>query len=237
MGQAVAAAEGMAVYQSLVHGDTDRSRIGLEAWAGGLTPPGCGLSWWETAAGAASSLGVFALLAAAASPGVCAREAAALRALYFPWIGALHVLLDSLVDHEADLRSGHRSLVAEYESPEQMAGRLAAIARSAAACARRARHGERHALILGAMASFYLSRPAAGTPWARPAREGVLAAVGPPAAPAMALLRARRTAERLAAGGRSGASIARRDAAERARAAVRGRANSSPGPVTRNSSI
>ena len=235
-GEAVAAAEGMAGYQSLVHGDTDRSRIELEAWAGALTPPGCELSWWETAAGAASSLGVFALLAAAAVPRTGACEAAALRAAYFPWIGALHVLLDSLVDREADLRSGHRSLVAEYQSPEQMAVRLAAIAERATSCARHAHDGERHVLILGAMASFYLSRAPARAPCAPAARDGVLAAIGPPARPSMALLRARGAAGRLAAGGRTAASIPARGVATGLRAA-RSHANSSAGPVTRNSSI
>jgi tetraprenyl-beta-curcumene synthase len=201
--EAVAAAEGMAVYQSLVHGDSDRSRAALQAWAGALTPPGLGLDWWEAAAGAASSLGVFALLAAAAGQEVGACEAASLRAVYFPWIGALHVLLDSLVDREVDMRTGHLSLVAEYEGPEQVARRLAAIAERAKASAQQARYGERHVLILGAMASFYLSRPAAASPWARPAREAVLAAIGPPAAPSMALLRARGAAERLATGARA----------------------------------
>ena len=33
-----------------------------------LTPPDTGLHWWETAAAAASSLSVFALIAAAAQP-------------------------------------------------------------------------------------------------------------------------------------------------------------------------
>jgi tetraprenyl-beta-curcumene synthase len=236
-GQAIAAAESMTVYQSLVHGDTAASRTRLEAWAEGLRPPASGLSWWETAAGAASSLCVFALLAAAARGGLDPDEASALQAAYFPWAGALHVLLDSLVDREADMRSGHRSLVAEYESSAHMACRLAAIAERARACAQQARQGERHVLILGAMASFYLSRPAAGTAWARPAREAVLSAIGPPAAPSMALLRARGAAERLASPGRTGTRAIAPSATRRARGAPGRRMNRSLDPVTRNSSI
>ncbi len=230
-GEAVAAAEAMAVYQSLVHGDTARSRDRLACWSQALAP-GCGLRWWESAAGAASSLGVFALLAAAASPGLGAAEASALRAAYFPWIGALHVLLDSLVDREADLSTGHRSLVGEYESAEQMSARLAAIAEHAVACARQAPDGERHVLILGAMASFYLSRPAAGAAGARATREAVLAAVGPAAAPAMAVLRARSAAGRIAATRRARPVAGSTETPARTLSAGRRRANSSLDPVT-----
>ena len=43
---------------------------------------------------------------------------------YFPWIGALHVLLDSLIDRAADTESGHHSLVDHYASIEEAAARL-----------------------------------------------------------------------------------------------------------------
>ena len=193
--EAQGAAARMAVYQGLIHGEGPSCGERLERWAGSLTPAGSGLSWWETAAGAASSLGVFAMLAAAARPAVNQAETNALRRAYFPWIGALHVLLDSLVDSAADAHSGHRSLVANYAGAEQMAARLGTIAAHALDHARGASDGERHALILAAMAAFYLSRPGAHAPGARPARNRVLAAVGGPARPAMAMLRARRHVE------------------------------------------
>jgi tetraprenyl-beta-curcumene synthase len=195
--EAHAATARMAVYQTLIHGDGLACSKRLERWACALTPGGSGLRWWETAAAAASSLGVFAMMAAAARPALGAAEADAVRRAYFPWAGALHVLLDSLVDRGADLQSGHRSLIGHYASAEQMAGRLGAIARQALAAARSGREGELHALILAAMACFYLSRPGAGAPDALPARERVLGAIGAPARPAMTVLRARHLAERL----------------------------------------
>jgi hypothetical protein len=73
-----------------------------------------------------------------------------------------------------------------------MAVRLGEIAEQALGAALGAPDGERHALILAAMASFYLSRPAARASGSLPATEQVLAAIGAPAAPAMAVLRARR---------------------------------------------
>ena len=70
----------------------------LESWARRQTATDNGLEWWETAAAAGSSLGVHALIAAAASPMLDEQDVAAIEAAYFPWIGALHSLLDSLVD-------------------------------------------------------------------------------------------------------------------------------------------
>ncbi len=204
--EAQAAAGRMAVYQGLIHGEGPSCGRRLERWAAGLTPAGSGLRWWETAAGAASSLGIFAMLAAAARPALDTAETNALRRAYFPWIGALHVLLDSLVDRAADARSGHRSLVGHYAGAEEMAARLAAIAAQALAHARSANEGERHALILAAMAGFYLSRPGARAPDARLAGDRVLATIGAPVRPAMAVLRTRRRLELLLRGVRAPAN-------------------------------
>ena len=69
----------------------DRWRA-FSRWAAGQMPRETELKWWETAAGAASSLVVLALIAAAAEPSVRARDGAAIERAYFPWIGALHLL-------------------------------------------------------------------------------------------------------------------------------------------------
>ncbi len=185
------AAARMVSYQSLNHDSEDGERRALREWAGALTPAGSGLRWWETAAGAASSLGVFALIAAAADPRLSAAEVSASAEAYFPWVGALHVLLDSLVDLNADLRSGDHSLVSHYGGSSQAAERLGRIAGEAAerleGLARKSEHG----LILTAMASFYIARPSAHTPEAAPASAGVRRALGSQARPAVAVLRAR----------------------------------------------
>ena len=94
---ALRCAERMVDYQSLNHTGAGERHETLARWAAGLAPDS-GLRWWEAAAGAASSLGVFALFAAAARPSLDPARREALRGAYFPWIGALHVLLDSLVD-------------------------------------------------------------------------------------------------------------------------------------------
>jgi tetraprenyl-beta-curcumene synthase len=189
----------MVAYQSLNHGGPTDTRAALARWAAALTPPGSGLHWWETAAGAASSLSVFALIAAAARPTLPTAEVAATESAYFPWIGALHVLLDSLVDHGEDISAGHHSLVDNYQSAADTAIRLSAIAAQAMRTTELLPDGIAHATILAAMTSFYLSAPAASTPGAVPAAQLLLERMGTLAKPTMAVLRTRRAAACLAA--------------------------------------
>jgi tetraprenyl-beta-curcumene synthase len=189
----------MLAYQSLNHGGPADTRAALAQWAAALTPPDSGLHWWETAAGAASSLSVFALIAAAAQPTLQTAEAAATESAYFPWIGALHVLLDSLVDRGEDISAGHHSLVENYPSAGETARRLSAIAAKAMHTTELLPNGIGHATILAAMTSFYLSAPAASTPGAAPAAQSLLESMGTLAKPTMAVLRTRRAAACLAA--------------------------------------
>lgn len=190
-------AKRMVAYQTLNHGSPADPGGGLARWAVSITPADTGLRWWETAAGAASSLSVFALIAAAAQPALRAGEAAATEGAYFPWVGALHVLLDSLIDRHEDLAAGHHCLVDHYASTEETATRLSAIAAQAALATEQLPSGTQHALILAAMTSFYLSAPAASAPQATPVAQRVLARIGPAAPPTMAVWRARRIVGRL----------------------------------------
>jgi tetraprenyl-beta-curcumene synthase len=162
----------MATYQALCHAGP---HAGLREWSTHVAGPEAGLLWWEAAAAGASSLPVFALLAAAADPALDADAAQRVERAYFPWIGALHVLLDSLVDRRSDRLSGHFSLVACYADPADAASRMGEISDRALAAA--STLPARHALLLGAMASFYLSSAGAREPDALASRERVLAAL------------------------------------------------------------
>ena len=73
---ALRCARRMVAYQALNHGENSEARGALAEWASNLTPADTGLRWWETAAAAASSLSVFALIAAGprAGPGGRDRE-------------------------------------------------------------------------------------------------------------------------------------------------------------------
>ncbi|HLL91543.1 MAG TPA: DUF2600 family protein [Solirubrobacteraceae bacterium] len=194
---AVRAAGRMVAYQSLNHDGRGEAHHALARWASTLTPSSTGLQWWETAAGAASSLTVLALIAAAAEPVLSTAETDAMESAYFPWIGALHVLLDSLIDRAADAQTGQHSLVDHYASVEEAAARLSAIAARALQATEAVPESVQHTVILAAMTSFYLSAPCASAPDACLVARQVLETMGTVAKPTMVVLRARRAAGRL----------------------------------------
>lgn len=197
------AARRIVTYQSLNHGDSRSSHEQFTRWAQAETLPSTGLRWWETGAAAGSSLAVLALIAAAADPTLTHGDTAALHRAYYPWIGALHTLLDSLVDHDEDTSAcGQRSLIDYYASPGEVAVRMEGIATSALRRAVALPGGHNHTMLIAAMASFYLSDPHAGRPDASAAKRGVMAAMGRLATPTMVVMRARQVAG-LLAGGRS----------------------------------
>lgn len=187
---ALAAIERMIAYQLHNHAGETPAVDALAEWAAAATPTDSDYAWWETAAAGASSLVVFALLALATRDDVVEPEAARVVEAYLS-VGALHVLLDSFVDREADAASGDHSLVAHYPDPSAQADRLAAIATEARLRTRRLRDGGTHTLILTAMVSFYLSAPAPNR-GSRLTVEQVTAALGPSALPALIVHRARR---------------------------------------------
>ncbi|MFL5834646.1 MAG: DUF2600 family protein [Solirubrobacterales bacterium] len=158
----------------------------LQAWAHQLDAPS-DYRWWEVAAGASSSVAAHALIAAAADPDTTPAQAAAIDAAYNPPIGTLTVLLDDLVDREADRIAGEHNYLGYYESDAEAAERLGLIADRSAALIAALPHSERHRAILAGVAAFYLSAPAI----APPIRERLLSALGPGASILAAFMRLR----------------------------------------------
>jgi tetraprenyl-beta-curcumene synthase len=189
------AAERIVTFQSLNVGNTQGDHVALARWAREQTPSGSDLEWWETAAAAGSSLGVHVLIAAAAKPDLRRTDIAAIDGAYFPWIGALHSLLDNIVDRREDVRTDQPSLVAYYASPAQAAARIQALAIQAVSRARALPDGRRHLLILAAMAGNYLSNPEADAPDVRDVAQSVLDAIGDIATPTLLVFKLRRLAE------------------------------------------
>lgn len=157
------------------------------------------LGWWELlAAAAASSLGVGALLALAATPGAGEADAARVESAYFPWASGLNALLDSLVDLDEDPEEA--SHLRRYRSLPVAGERLAEFAGRARERVSSLPDGSTHEAILAAMGALYLVRPEAWQPGREGISEGVLAALGPFARPALAVHLLRR-------GGRGGGAL------------------------------
>lgn len=188
---AIEGARRIAVYQGLNNWGQGGSPQEYARWASEETPAASGLRWWETGAAAGSSLSIFAALAAATDALVGVSQAAAIDAAYFPWIGALHTLLDSLVDYPADVCAGHHTLVGHYQRPDETAGRMLQIATASMSRAGMLPHGRSHQMLLAAMSCFYLVAPEAALDHAAPARTQVVAALGDLAGLTMAIMRAR----------------------------------------------
>jgi Protein of unknown function (DUF2600) len=167
----------------------------LERWALGLETP-ADYRWWEVAAGASSSVAAHALIAAAADPATTVETAALIDAAYHPPIGALTVLLDDLVDRDADRAAGEHSYLDYYASPDEAGERLALIARLAEASISPLQRSGRHGAILAGVAGFYLSAAAAETSYARAIRWRLLDALGPGARMLAGFMHARRMGER-----------------------------------------
>jgi tetraprenyl-beta-curcumene synthase len=184
-------AERIVCFQSLNLTEAQGSNDELACWARQQTPPASGLRWWETAASAGSSLGIFALMASAARPTVDASEAAAIERAYFPWIGSLHSLLDSLIDLPEDFATRQHNLIQHYRTSGETAARLRLLADESTRHARALPDGRQHTIILAGMASHYLCAGEARLPHAQAAKVAVLEAIGDLAGPTMLVLQLR----------------------------------------------
>jgi tetraprenyl-beta-curcumene synthase len=165
-------------YQSFNLTKAQGSYAALERWASNETPPHSELHWWETAASAGSSLGIFALIAMASRPQVSLCEAVAVENAYFPWIGSLHSLLDSLIDLPEDIACSQQNLVTHYVSADEMATRMKMITVESVRRSESLPDGPQHALVLTGMVCFYLSADEAHLPYVQQAGTQVLGALG-----------------------------------------------------------
>lgn len=185
-------------YQSFNMPVTLLSGDPLKAWAQQATPPNVELRWWETAASAGSSLGIFVLLTVAADPSATSREIQAIEEAYFPWVGALHSLLDNLIDIEEDMREGQRNFLMQYASPREAAIRLRMLTTESIRRVGLLPNAVPHRLVLIGMVASYLSAREAHLPSVQLATEYVLSAVGGIAVVALLMLRVRRALDGLA---------------------------------------
>jgi tetraprenyl-beta-curcumene synthase len=193
-----AAARRIVKFQALNLSEGQGGHEALRAWATEATPAGTGLEWWETAAAAGSSLAVHALIAAAASPDVDSSDAREIDRAYFPWVGALHSLLDSLVDRDEDRERGQRSLLDYYSSPAAAATGLGCLATRARRATERLSAASADRVIVTAMCSYYLSAPQCETPESDAVSGRLAEALGLPLNVAIAIFRVRRLASALA---------------------------------------
>jgi tetraprenyl-beta-curcumene synthase len=179
-------------FQALNLNEHQGGQQALEEWASELTRSSNDLAWWETAAAAGSSLSVHALIAAAASPDLTPHDAREIDRAYYPSVGALHSLLDSLVDRDEDRHHAQRSLLEHYHSPADTANRLSTLGGRATDATSRLPNPEAHRVIATAMCSYYLSAPQCDTAEAHAVTSALTRTLGLPLSVAIVMFRARR---------------------------------------------
>lgn len=184
-------------YQSLNHGDAGGSHDAFEEWARSQSGLETGLQWWETGAAMGSQFAVLALIAAAADPTMRAEGATSIECAYFPWVGALSTLLDSVVDQRKDRAENQRSLIDYYGSPRVTAERLGLMAVEAQRAIIPLADASNHMMILAAMAAFFHSRPQTSAPEVSQVTQAVFKAVGPGTSSALFFFRIQQALARI----------------------------------------
>ncbi|NPV69395.1 MAG: DUF2600 family protein [Firmicutes bacterium] len=117
------------------------------------------MTWWEFGAAAGSTLGVFALLALAAGPGAGAPEAVRVAGAYFPYVCALHIMLDYLVDREEDHLHGDLNFTVYYDSLDAVTLTLSRFFTEAEARLGALDGGAFHLTVLRGLPALYFSDP------------------------------------------------------------------------------
>lgn len=167
----------------------------LEQWAR-TEAQGTPLGWQEFLAGAASSvLSIHALIATAADVRTTPKQAAAIDTVYLS-VAVLSTMLDSLVDHERDIRAGQVGYIRYYPDHDLLARDLASAARRGVEYASPLPNGTHHVMTLVGVAAYYISAPTADSDFARPVTRQVRRELEPLITPTLGIMCAWRAAKR-----------------------------------------
>lgn len=115
------------------------------------------MTWYEFAACAGSTLGIFSLVASANQPQFNHHVAKQLYEGYFPYIQGIHILLDYVIDQEEDRVEGDLNFCFYYENETQLKKRLVHFIRKADQRATAMPHSTFHQFIIQGMLGIYLS--------------------------------------------------------------------------------
>ncbi len=183
--------------QTRIHAVPRTGTLQLERWAASEAA-GTALGWQEfLTGGAASVLSMHALIAAAADPDTTTRQAAQIDTTYLS-ICALSTILDSLVDHERDTRTGASTGHFQYyENRDDLAQSLTHIAEHAANHARTLPHAAHHIMTLVGVVAYYTSAPAARSQFAEPLTTHLHQQLRPLIIPTLAVMRSWRRAKQI----------------------------------------
>jgi tetraprenyl-beta-curcumene synthase len=165
--------------QVFKHLAVDKRKQKLVSWFADHSAKAPGVTWWEFAAAAGSTLGIFALSARAAAGPSGGREVDRLLSGYFPWISGLHILLDYFIDLDEDETHNDLNFVSHYPSPRDAEEGLLRFLREALQRVKSLPRPAFHGMVASGLPALYLSDPKALAPARKKTTQQLLRAGGP----------------------------------------------------------
>lgn len=115
------------------------------------------MTWFEFAACAGSTLGIFCIVSQLFQSKTTAGLASGIKHAYFPWVQGLHILLDYLIDQEEDRAGADLNFCSYYEDPEQLTYRLGHFYHQAQKSVATLPYASFHQLINRGLLSIYIA--------------------------------------------------------------------------------
>lgn len=129
----------------------------LQAWFAGHEKDLPQMAWYEFAACAGSTLGIFCIVSQLFNPASTGELVTRIKNAYFPWVQGLHILLDYLIDQEEDRTGSDLNFCSYYEDSEHLSCRLSHFYSQAQASVASLPDAKFHLLITRGLLSIYLA--------------------------------------------------------------------------------
>ena len=129
----------------------------LQAWFAGHEKDLPQMAWYEFAACAGSTLGIFCVVSQLFNPASTGELVTRIKNAYFPWVQGLHILLDYLIDQEEDRTGSDLNFCSYYEDSEHLSCRLSHFYSQAQASVASLPDAKFHLLITRGLLSIYLA--------------------------------------------------------------------------------
>ncbi|MFC3039382.1 tetraprenyl-beta-curcumene synthase family protein [Virgibacillus xinjiangensis] len=118
-----------------------------------------GLDWYEFSAAAGSTLGVFSLVSYALSSHMDEEVAGKIYDGYFPYIQAVHIMLDYFIDQQEDEAEGDLNFCSYYEDQDRMKERFLFFIQQAESRSHSLPNPLFHQMVLEGLIGLYLGDP------------------------------------------------------------------------------
>ena len=164
--------------QSLKHLPQNTREKKLLKWAEKYIGKYPAISPWEFSAACGSTLGIFAMFAAAHRHDLSPGEVKQMDSVYFPWICGLHILLDYYIDAYEDMQTGDLNFTYFYKNLKFCEERLSYFLKESLRRCLDLRYPDFHITILKGLLAMYLSDPKASLGLNRLTSRNILKASG-----------------------------------------------------------